>query len=171
VTVEQIDEVTVTVPETLVPVILEPEDAKLRPRTTYEGKFSLQYSTAAMLVHGRVDLTTYTDDVLQDPDVLELAQKVRYEGRGFATYPRAFPGATRVRTTDGRTLEAELAHQPGAPQNPLSDAQVRQKFRDNASLALDADAVASVESAISSLELESDLRAMLARLSPHEIDA
>ena len=88
----EIDEVTVTVPETLVPVILEPEDAKLQPRTTYEGKFSLQYSTAAMLVHGRVDLTTYTDDVLHDPHVLELAQKVRYEGRGFETIRVPSPG-------------------------------------------------------------------------------
>ena len=169
--VERIDEVIVTVPETLVPVILEPEAAKLQPRTTYEGKFSLQYSTAAMLVHGRVDLTTYTDDVLHDQDVLELAQKVRYEGRGFETYPRAFPGATRIRTTDGRTLEAELAYQPGAPQNPLSDGQVRQKFRDNASLALDDVTVESVEAAISSLEGASDLPAMLARLSPREVPA
>ena len=48
---------------------------------------------------------------------------------------------------------------------------MRQKFRDNASLALDAAAVASVESAISSLERESDLRAVLARLSPREVAA
>ena len=110
-----------------------------------------------MLVHGRVDLTTYTDDVLHDPHVLELAQRVSTRGAASRRIRVPFPGATRIRTADGRTLEAELAHQPGAPENPLSDAQVRQKFRDNASLALDAAAVAAVESAISSLELESDL--------------
>jgi len=48
---------------------------------------------------------------------------------------------------------------------------VRQKFRDNASLALDAAGVASVERAISSLERESDLGEMLARLSPRELDS
>ena len=171
VAVEQIDEVTVAVPETLVPVVLEPREAKLRPRTTYEGKFSLQYSTAAMLVHGRVDLTTYTDGVLRDPAVLELAEKVRHEGRRFETYPLAFPGATEIRTTDGRTLGAELAHQPGAPQNPLTDAQVRQKFRDNASLALDTADVASFEEGVSTLERQSDVRAVLSRLSPQEVAA
>ena len=96
---------------------------------------------------------------------------MRHEGRRFETYPLAFPGATQIRTTDGRTLEAELAHQPGAPQNPLSEAQVRQKYRDNASLALDAVAAASFEEAVSTLERQEDLRAVLALLSPQEVAA
>ncbi|HEU4972811.1 MAG TPA: hypothetical protein VFT35_12890, partial [Gaiellaceae bacterium] len=63
------------------------------------------------------------------------------------------------------------AHQPGAPQNPLSDEQVLQKFRDNASLALDAADVASFEEGVSTLERQGDLRAVLSRLSPQEVAA
>ena len=85
-----------TVPEAGVALVLEPAAAKVAPRTEYEGKFSLQYSTAAMLVHGHVGLTTYTPAALADPGVLALAGKVRYETREYASYPAAFPGGVRI---------------------------------------------------------------------------
>ena len=91
------------------------------PRTDYEGKFSLQYSTAAMLVHGRVGLATYTPDALADERVLGLARKVRYETSEYASYPAAFPGGVRIALRDGETLEADLPYQLGAPENPMTD--------------------------------------------------
>ena len=43
---EEIEDVVVTVPAAGVSLVLEPADAKVAPRSDYEGKFSLQYSTA-----------------------------------------------------------------------------------------------------------------------------
>jgi 2-methylcitrate dehydratase PrpD len=80
----EIEDVVVTVPEAGVSLVLEPAESKVAPRSDYEGKFSLQFSTAAMLVHGRVGLTTYTPQVLTDARVLELARKVRYETKEYA---------------------------------------------------------------------------------------
>jgi 2-methylcitrate dehydratase PrpD len=131
----EIDEIVVTVPEAGVSLVLEPAATKVAPRTDYEGKFSLQYSTAAMLVHGRVGLATYTPEALADGRVLELARKVRYETKEYASYPAAFPGGVRIAMRDGRMLEADFPHQLGAPENPMSAAQVRAKFRENAALA------------------------------------
>jgi 2-methylcitrate dehydratase PrpD len=131
----EIDDVVVFVPEAGVKLVLEPVASKVAPRTDYEGKFSLQYSTAAMLVHGRVGLTTYTPEALGDQRVLDLARKVRYETREYASYPAAFPGGVRIQLDDGRVLEADFPHQLGAPGNPMSPQQVREKFRENAALA------------------------------------
>jgi 2-methylcitrate dehydratase PrpD len=131
----EIEEVVVTVPEAGVSLVLEPAATKVAPRNDYEGKFSLQYSTAAMLVHGRVGLATYTPEALANPQVLELARKVRYETKEYASYPAAFPGGVRILLRDGRTLEADLPHQLGAPGNPMSPQQVREKFRENAAIA------------------------------------
>jgi len=131
----EIEEVVVTVPEAGVSLVLEPATSKVAPRNDYEGKFSLQYSTAAMLVHGRVGLATYTPEALADPQVLDLARKVRYETKEYASYPAAFPGGVRILLRDGRTLEADVPHQLGAPGNPMSPQQVREKFRENAALA------------------------------------
>jgi 2-methylcitrate dehydratase PrpD len=131
----EIEEVVVIVPAAGVSLVLEPAASKVAPRTDYEGKFSLQYSTAAMLVHGRVGLATYTPEALADPRVLDLARKVHYETKEYPSYPAAFPGGVRIRLRDGRTLEADFPHQLGAPGNPMSPQQVREKFRENAALA------------------------------------
>jgi len=161
---DDIAEVVVTVPAAAVPIVLEPAAAKRAPRTDYEGKFSLPYSTAAMLVRGAVGVETYTEKAIGDPVVLEVARRVRYETRDYPTAGTAFPGGIRVRLRDGRTLEADCPHQKGAPENPLSPAEVRAKFRRNAGLALPPPAVAALEAAILALDRVEDLGAALAPL-------
>jgi 2-methylcitrate dehydratase PrpD len=158
--VDEIEEILVTVPEAGVSLVLEPADAKVAPRTEYEGKFSLQFSTAAMLVHGRVGLSSYTADALADPQVLELGRKVRYETRDYETYPAAFPGGVRIRLRDGRELEADFPHQLGAPENPMSGEQVREKFRENAALA--GGGFEALGETILALEEAGDVRGLLA---------
>jgi len=129
---DEIEDVVVSVPEAGVSLVLEPAEAKVAPRSEYEAKFSLQYSTAAMLVHGQVGVRSYMDDAIRDARVLDLARKVRYETKEYETYPAAFPGGVRIRLRDGRVLEAELPHQRGGPENPMTPDEVRAKFRENA---------------------------------------
>jgi len=158
---DEVEEIVVTVPEAAVALVLEPAASKQAPRTDYEAKFSLQYSTAAMLVHGRVGVRTYTDEEIADARVLTLAAKVRHETKEYESYPAAFPGGVRIRMRDGRTLEADAPYQLGGPENPMSADAVRAKFRENASLALDDDAVAALEEAVLSLEEAEDVRGLL----------
>jgi 2-methylcitrate dehydratase PrpD len=153
----EIDEITVTVPEAGVSLVLEPEEAKQAPRSEYEAKFSLQYSTAAMLVHKQVGVRSYTDEAIRDNDVLELARKVRYETKEFASYPGAFPGGVHIHTKDGSTLDRELPYQLGAPENPMSPDEVRAKFRENASLVLGDAEIAALEEGVLTLEEQDDL--------------
>jgi 2-methylcitrate dehydratase PrpD len=153
------------VPEAGVPLVLEPVGSKAAPRSEYEAKFSLQYSAAAMIVHGRVGVWSYTDEAIAEQRVLDLAKRVRYETKPYPTYPAAFPGGVRIRTRDGRTLEADLPHQRGGPENPMSSEEVREKFRDNAGLALDTDTSEQLEEAVLALEEVDDLRSALAPLA------
>ena len=157
---DAIDDILVTVPEAGVSLVLEPAASKVAPRTDYEGKFSLQYSTAAMLVNGRVGLPTYTPGALADERVLALARKVRYETKEYASYPAAFPGGVRIRLRDGRTFEADFPYQLGAPENPMSEAQVREKFRENAALA--GGGFDHLEETLLALDEAGDVRGLLA---------
>jgi 2-methylcitrate dehydratase PrpD len=159
---DEVDEVVVTVPAAAVALVLEPAAPKQAPRSEYEAKFSLQYSTAAMLVHGRVGVRSYSEEEIGDPRVLALAGKVRYEVKEYPSYPAAFPGGVRIRLRDGRVLEADAPYQLGGPENPMSAEQVRAKFRENAALALDDAAVAALEEAVLTLEEADDVRALLA---------
>jgi len=168
-TADEIEDVVVTVPEAGVSLVLEPAAQKQAPRSEYEGKFSLQYSAASMLVRGHVGVGDFTDEAIVDPAVLAVARKVRYETPEYPTYPQAFPGGVRVTLASGETLESDFPHQRGGPENPLSADEVRAKFRDNAGLALAGHAVAALEEAILGLETHEDLGAALAPLALTEV--
>jgi 2-methylcitrate dehydratase PrpD len=158
---DEIEDVLVTVPEAGVSLVLEPAEKKIAPRTVYEAKFSLQYSTAAMLVNGSAGLAAYSDEAIADPRVLDLAWRVRYETKEYETYPEAFPGGVRITMRDGRVFEADLPHQRGGPENPLSVDEVRMKFRENAAMALPEAAVKALESTVLSLERLDDVTGLL----------
>jgi 2-methylcitrate dehydratase PrpD len=161
----EIEDIVVVVPPAGVSLVLEPAESKITPRSDYEGKFSLQYSVAAMVVRGRVGISDYTDEAISDPRVLELARRVRYETKDYPTYPAAFPGGVRIKMRDGQTLEADYSHQLGAPENPMTADEVRAKFRENARLALADTELEALEEGILALESQEDVSAALAPLA------
>lgn len=155
-----IREIRVSIPGASVPIVFEPREAKLEPRNGYDAKFSLPYVVAAMLVHGRVDVETFSDDAIRDPDVLELARRVVHVPRDFPTFPAAYPAALAIETAAGETLGAEIEYHRGGPDNPMAVADVRRKFRENASLALEDRTVLALEAELASLEELPDLTAI-----------
>jgi hypothetical protein len=58
-------------------------------------------------------------------------------------------------------LEADLPHQRGGAENPLTPDEVRAKFRENAGMALPEEAVESLEATILSLEQLDDVAGLL----------
>ena len=166
---DEIADIVVTVPEAGVSLVLEPADMKAAPRSEYEGKFSLPYAAASMLVRGHVNVGDFTDDAISDTEVISVAGKVRYETGDYPTYPRAFPGGIRITLTSGEMFESDFAHQKGGPENPLSAAEIQAKFRDNARLALAPAAMASLETALLELDAQADVTAALAPLTLREV--
>jgi 2-methylcitrate dehydratase PrpD len=162
---DEIDDVVVTVPAAGVSLVLEPAEQKVAPRSEYEGKFSLQYSVASMLVRGHVAVGDFTDEAISDPGVLAVARRVRYEIRDYPTYPQAFPGGVAVRLADGTSFEADFPYQQGGPDNPLSTGEVRAKYRENAALALTDETAGRLEEAMLSLDEIGDLTGALAPLT------
>ena len=143
-----------------VSLVLEPAANKVRPRSEYEAKFSLPYSVAALLLRERVDVGTYAEPAIGDADVLELAGRVTYEIKEYDTFPASFPGGVRITTRDGAVHEAELPHQRGGPDYPMSDVDVREKYRINAAFALDTEAIEDLERAVLELPDAGDLSAL-----------
>ncbi|MEZ5100085.1 MAG: MmgE/PrpD family protein [Thermoleophilia bacterium] len=162
---DEIDEILVTVHPAGVPLVLEPEEAKKTPRSEYEGKFSLQYSAASLLVRGHVGVVDYLEDAIGEQRVLDVAQKVRYEAKDYETYPQAFPGGARITLADGTVLEADLAYQKGGPENPLTADEVKAKYRGNALLGLAAADADAIEQACMAIESVTDVTAAFAPLA------
>lgn len=138
-------------------LVLHPLEDKLRPRTVYDAKFSLPYCLAALVVNGQVDVTSFTKDAIADPRVLAVAARVTYEVKQYAPAPDAFSGGVRIKTRDGRVLEAELRYQRGGTENPMEETDIVAKYRANASLGLEEIDVGRLEAAVLWLEAEPDL--------------
>jgi 2-methylcitrate dehydratase PrpD len=129
----------------------EPLGEKQRPVSSYGAKFSLPYSIAVMLVHGRAGLEQFTDEAIGDPAVLSLAAKVRYVLDPTIDYPRHFSGHVKVTMVDGRVFEENQPHPRGGLEDPLPPAEIVEKFRANARLALPAGHVDDIVDTVSHL--------------------
>ncbi len=148
VTAADVASIDVRVADAGVGLILEPAADKPRPRTPYDAKFSLPFTAGALLVHGRVGVATFTPAGIDDDAAVVVAERMSYEAVPLAEMANGFGGSVAVRTADGRTLAATVEHPRGSVEAPMSTDEVRAKFRDNASLALDADAVLALEASI-----------------------
>jgi len=159
---EEVEEIECLVPAGEAPIICEPVEAKLRPRTPYDAKFSLPFGIAAALARERVDVGVFSQESIGDANLLALTARVRYTIDPDSAFPRTFPGWVRVRLKDGRTLEAREESQRGGPDRPIAPDEVLAKFRDNAAQALPPLRVAALESGILGMESAVDLHSTIA---------
>jgi 2-methylcitrate dehydratase PrpD len=162
--VEEIEAIECRVPAGQVPIVCEPREAKLRPRSSYDAQFSLPYSVASALLDGRIGLDTYSAERLGEPGRLALAARVSHAVDPDSAFPRGFPGWLRVRLRDGRVLEARVPDGRGSPARPLPPAAIIDKFRDNAARALPTSRVAEIERVVLRLDALPDVRALTSLL-------
>ena len=103
-----------------------------RPKTGLDGKFSLQYTAAAALLDGSVDISTFTDTRLFQPDMQELLAKI--EVRQDASIPGRFEDMhvdVHVTLADGRVLETRCTGPRGKwGTPPIADVEHLVKVRD-----------------------------------------
>jgi 2-methylcitrate dehydratase PrpD len=132
------------------------------PTSGLERKFSMQYCAAAALGAGRVDLGSFADGPVSDAGTRELMDRVR-----MVVDPRLPDGLEKqawsrvtVRMRDGRTLRGASGH----PDQPLTDAQLRDKFLGCAIPVLGAGEAAGVADQLAHFEDIPDIRALTARL-------
>jgi 2-methylcitrate dehydratase PrpD len=129
---DDVAEMVCDVGEGTVHRLWEPLAAKHRPANGYAGKFSTPYCIATGFVRGNVGLSDFTDAAVADPAVLALAAKVRYRIDPGNPYPRNFTGHIRATLRDGRVVEERQPHMRGGAHEPLSRADIEDKFMLNA---------------------------------------
>jgi 2-methylcitrate dehydratase PrpD len=149
---EDIEEIVCRTAEGPVPRLWEPLKEKQRPATAYGAKFSLPYSIAVILVRGKAGLEEFTETAIRDPEVLSLAEKVRYELDPTIDYPRHFSGHVKIRLKNGRILEENQPYPRGGLESPLPPAEIEEKFRGNAGLALPKEKIEKIVATVRKLE-------------------
>jgi 2-methylcitrate dehydratase PrpD len=127
----KIDEIVCEAAEGTVHRLWEPLAAKRKPPSAYAAKFSQPYCIAAGFVLGHAGLEAFTEERVHDPRLLAVASKVRYEIDPDNPYPDEFTGHVRVRMKDGAVHEERQGHFRGGAHEPLSRADLEEKFRLN----------------------------------------
>ena len=124
------------IPKETMHIIADPPEAKLRPNTSYQAKFSVQFCIAACLARGKLGLAELESDVLTDPEVLALADKIKCEADPDSAFPKYFSGGVTVTTKDGGKFTHMEPINRGAGERALSEGEIVAKFMDNAGLSV-----------------------------------
>ena len=134
-----------------------------RPKTGLQGKFSMEFCLACLLLYGRAGLYEFTDEVVVRPEVQRMIERIH-----LGVHPEAERAGNNRMTTiltlelkGGRTLSGRADFARGSPQDPMSFEDVADKFRDCAAFAeCPAQRSRAIIEAVRNLEDLADVRAL-----------
>jgi 2-methylcitrate dehydratase PrpD len=122
------------------------------PQSVENAKFSLAYVVAYSLVHGAPKIAAFTEEAIRDERVRALARTV-----SASVDPQLGPGArespaiVKITLADGQSFEQRVDHQTGSVHNPMTPAQLADKFRDCAALSVNAEIAGKILAALNAL--------------------
>jgi len=98
------------------------------PKSGLEGKFSMEYSIAAAMFDGKIQLSTYDDLQVARPGVkAQLASVTKREAQS-PMLPRW--ATVKMQLKNGKTLERHVTTSRGDAQDPLTDDELIEKVED-----------------------------------------
>ena len=125
---EQVEKVQIRSLARAADILSDP--SKYDPRSKETADHSLPYVIAAAIAERQVTPVQFEMKKIMDPTIRAQLKKV--EVVADPEIEKVFPALQRVivnlTTTDGRTFTKQLDYPKGDPRNPLSDAEVEEKF-------------------------------------------
>lgn len=115
------------------------------PKNGLQAKASLQYCIATSLLDGRPTLNSFTDIAVNRQEIKDLIDRIEVrvpphlseDIPAVRKAPFEQPVTLEVHTKDGKVYSETVPIHKGSPLNPASDADLKQKFIDCATLHMD----------------------------------
>jgi 2-methylcitrate dehydratase PrpD len=127
-----------------------------------EAKFSIQYCVAAALKDGKIVFSHFSKENILRSDTQSLMRKIRIiPGNDLGE----FASEVTVRTLDGREFSTKRSVAKGAPNSPLSESELFNKFVDCAKMIMSSSQGERAGKALLGLEKEKDLKNIISLLS------
>jgi 2-methylcitrate dehydratase PrpD len=160
--------------EDIVEIIVEPRFEKEASRMIYrpngyqsitDAQFSIPYCIAAFLLDPKPGPNWFSDERLEDPDVLRIAAKVKAKGLDMSPldafalfqngdYPRA---SVEIITANGSRVSKVLPFPKGHPKNKLSEEEFKSRFKETASFVLKTGQIDQIMDKVLALEDVEDI--------------
>jgi 2-methylcitrate dehydratase PrpD len=116
------------------------------------------------LFKDRLALADFDADALKDPDVLKLSSKIRREDDANSGRPKYASGHVFVKTNDGKVYEERQHIHPGHIENPVSAADVQEKYLYNALRLVSQEKAKSLMRQVMSIEQLSNMHELTEQL-------
>lgn len=137
------------------------------PDTGLEAKFSMEHCVATAVALERVGLEAFEPATVADPTITALRERVGFEVDPNREYD-SHAAHVRLITTDGSTYEREQSDPPGVHEDPLSDAELRQKYLECATHTLNQRAAERSHDRLAALAGEASVAELVAALVPEQ---
>ena len=134
------------------------KDGAYRPQTKETADHSLPYCLAIGLIEGDIGAEQFAHEQWKDPKVIDLTSRIKItEDLALSKlYPPARPANLEIRTTDGNVYRRRVDYPKGDPHNPMSDEEVKAKFRKLARPLMREDRVKAIIECVDGIENVAD---------------
>lgn len=128
--VSQIAEVNIRVPPKAIRVMADTPD-KWHPQTHETADHSMPYAAAVVLMYGTIEEKYYEDPYLHDQRLIDLVQRVRCLPMEEAERagPEENPCDLEIVLASGERRDIRVDYHRGHWKNPMTDAEMEEKFR------------------------------------------
>jgi 2-methylcitrate dehydratase PrpD len=126
------------------------------PHSMDELTYGIAYPTAIMIVHGKIGIPEVSPEILADREVRRISlatELVETEHYNKVSVRQRWADVTLF-LSDRRELRSQPRKPKGDPDDPLSDAEIAEKYHRFATPVIGAERAASIEAAVSGLDAE-----------------
>lgn len=110
--------------------LASPPERKQNPQNIIEAQFSLYWGVASALVYREATIKNFTEDALYHTGIKGMVNKISARPEADLVNKEGFAGAiVEIKTKNGRIHSRRLDYPFGSPENPMSFADVADKFK------------------------------------------
>lgn len=134
--------------------------------TVLDAQMSVAYGVAAVLTWGSASVVQYQEDKIQDPRIVSLMDRI--EIVSDPTLPPDQQPGVEFHLTTGESFGDSVAFALGAPENPMSDDALIEKFRTLTSATYDDARIDEIVETIWNIEQAESLESLDLLLTPSD---
>lgn len=129
------------------------------------GKFAINYVVAMCILDGKLELATFTDEKVNQPQAQEALSKVQVICDESIPEPGTYCPVT-IELKNGTRLSHTAKLAKGHPDNPMTESEVLEKFRGNAKFAISDKQAEELIGQISKLETVDNVKKLVELVIP-----
>jgi 2-methylcitrate dehydratase PrpD len=129
---EQVEKIKVGVLRAGAHLVVDPIASKVEPQSIVDAQFSMPFGAAVAAIHRKAGLREFQLSVIQSQPVREMMKRVEcvIDPDLERTFPKQWRATAEILTKEGKGYFTTVDYPKGDPENPLSWAELIERFHD-----------------------------------------